>query len=206
MANFFQLVLSLICTESPSPSRFANFKIILSPEGMVNAHNNCNCKDDKKLISLDIQIMHLRMVNACSRALLVKHWRKLKLQLNLQIIFLRWWWILTHKNCSGRIEESFSSSFRLFCWSGGECFLFTKIALEGLKKNSSQSLDHSPEVVVNTSCSQELLRKEKRKLQLRLNIILLKWWWNAQKNCIARLKKAQSWTIFFFLRYDPCGQ
>jgi hypothetical protein len=38
--------------------------------------------------------------------------------------------------------------------------LFTKIALEGLKKDSSQSLDHSPEVVVNASGSQELLRKE----------------------------------------------
>jgi hypothetical protein len=48
MANFFQLVLSMICTESSSPSRFANFKIILSPEGVVNAHNNWNCKDDKK--------------------------------------------------------------------------------------------------------------------------------------------------------------
>jgi hypothetical protein len=48
MANFFQLVLSVICTESPLPSRFANFKIILSPEGVLNAHNNCNCKDDKK--------------------------------------------------------------------------------------------------------------------------------------------------------------
>jgi hypothetical protein len=50
MANFFQLVLSMICTESPSPPRFANFKIILSPKGVVNAHNNCNCKDDKKAV------------------------------------------------------------------------------------------------------------------------------------------------------------
>ncbi len=50
LANFFQLVLSMICTESPSPPRFANFKIILSPEGVVNAHNNCNCKDDKKAV------------------------------------------------------------------------------------------------------------------------------------------------------------
>jgi hypothetical protein len=48
MANFFQLVVSMICTESPSPPRIANFKIILSPEGVVNVHNNCNCKDDKK--------------------------------------------------------------------------------------------------------------------------------------------------------------
>jgi hypothetical protein len=41
--------------------------------------------------------------------------------------------------------------------------LFNKIALEGLKKDSSQSLDHSPEVVVKcfllTRIAQEGVKK-----------------------------------------------
>ncbi len=117
------------------------------------------------------------------------------------------WWMLAHEHYWGSIEEnlSFSSIFRSFSWGGGE-FLLTRIAVEGLKKALAPASDYFAEVVVNASCSQKLLWKDWRKIQLRLNIILLKWWWNAHKNCIARLKKAQSWTIFFFLWYDPCGQ
>ncbi len=88
MANFFQLVLSMIWSESPSPPRFANFKSFFPLKGWWMLTTIAIAKMTRKLFSLDIHI---------------STWG---------------WWMLAHEHYWGSIEENFSSSFRSFSWSG----------------------------------------------------------------------------------------